>query len=221
MLNLRRFFFALVIILMSGATIAPALEGQAVVEFDVVAWGAIVAVSHDCPIDERDRIERYAPAEVSCTLRALDADSLWTPASFTATSSDSSRVAVTVQDSTLIIQIVRRAGVPGVRVRIEAHPILFLAGLFSSRSAGPEFWAAIDTIPPINLLLGEGGKLCAYQGGFGNAIAKGLPGDGFNCPDFGPMPLPTFPVTFRVAGSQVIPVATGPPHEVPFPYISS
>ena len=209
MLNWLRSFFALAIILMSGAA---GLEAQAVVEFDVVAWGAIVAVAHNCPLDERGRIERYAPTEVSCTLRALDADSLWTPASFTATSSDSSRVEVTVQDSTLTITIMRRAGLPGVRVSIEAHPLLFLAGIFSSRPDGPEFWATVDTIPPINLVPGEAGKLCAYQGGYGNAIAKGLPADGFNCPDFGPSPLPTFPVVFRLSG---VPIATGPSHPVP------
>ena len=211
MWNWRRFCGGLVMFLMSGAT-TPGVEAQAVVEFDVVAWGAIVAVAHNCPLDERGRIERYVPAEVSCTLRALDADSMWTRATFSATSSDSSRVMVTVQDSTLTITIVRRAGLPGVRIHIEAHPLLFLAMWYPNRAIP---YNTIDTIPPLNLLEGETARLCVYEGGYGSAVAKGIPGDGFNCPDFGPSPLPTFPVAFRVSGSQVVPVATGPPHPVP------
>lgn len=199
----------------------PVIGQQPTVEFDVVAWGAIKYVSHDCPIDERDRIERYAPDVVTCTLRALDVDSAWTPANFTATSTDPSRVAVSVTDSTLTINILRRAGLPGVRVTIEARPILFLAGLFTSRPDGPEFWARIDTIPPIDIVVGEAGKVCAYQGGYGKATAKGMPLDGFNCPDFGPTALPTFPVVFSTPDGAPYPTIqnvmariVGPGHAV-------
>ena len=96
---------------------------------------------------------------------------------------------------------------PGVRIRVEAHPLLFLAMAYPNRTIP---YNTIDTIPPLNILEGEIARLCAYQGGYGNAIAKGVAADGFTCPDLGAQPLPVFPVVFS-DGS----IATGPPHPVP------
>jgi len=215
------------LVLLVGLPSIAASQDPPSVEFDVVAWGAIAYVTHDCPIDERGRIERTVPAQVVCTLQALDVDSLPTRASFAVTSSDTMRVAVDVDNlcpsgeypcATLTLDIVRRAGLPGVRIRIEAHPIILLAAFFPDRmgvmpeDAVGSTWPVLDTIMPINVLEGEEGRLCAYQGGYSKAIAKGVAEDGFTCPTLGPNNIPTFPVAFGLEGEPG-PVALRP---VPF-----
>jgi hypothetical protein len=102
---------------------------EATAEIEVVVWGQIKHLVHDCPIDARGRIEAYAPDLVTCRLRALDADSLWTPAVFSVElEGPPGRVEASVADSTLTMSLVSRSGLPGVRVLFRATPVPFPDG---------------------------------------------------------------------------------------------
>ena len=179
------------------------------VQFIVVGYGPIATLEHDCPLDTQGKLTRYVPAEITCTLRALDAEGLWTPANFEVTlSGPADRVGVEVVDSLLTIRILRTTGVQGVSVQIEAFPVLLVAAVYLER---PLPYAQVDTIMPIDVVEGEYVQLCAYVGGYGNATAKGMSENGFNCPDFGPDPLPVFPVGWRAGeGDQPVDVLAFP-----------
>jgi len=180
---------ALALIWMSGTIEA---QEPPTIQFQVVGYGPIAGLEHDCPLDAQGKLTRYVPAEITCTLRALDAEGLWTPANFEITlSGPADRIGVEVVDSILTIRIIRTTGLPGVSVKIEAFPVLLVAAVMLER---PLPYAQVDTIMPIDVVPGERFQLCAYVGGYGAATAKGVSGNGYNCPDFGGVPLPTFPV---------------------------
>lgn len=97
---------------------------EATAEIEVVVWGLPAFLQHDCPIDDRGRIQTYAPQQITCRLQALDADSLWTPATFAAeVLGPGGRVEATVADSTLTLNLLLRTGLPGVRVVLTAAPV--------------------------------------------------------------------------------------------------
>jgi hypothetical protein len=105
------------------ALAAPLQAQEATAEIEVVVWGQVRFLVHDCPLDANGRIESYAPGQVTCRLRALDADSLWTPAVFAAeVLGPTGRVEVAVADSTLTMTLLTRTGLPGVRVVLTAGP---------------------------------------------------------------------------------------------------
>jgi hypothetical protein len=185
----------------SGA--AEAQETQTI-EFQVVGYGPIAGLEHNCPLDESGRLTRYVPATIVCSLRALDAEGLWTPANFSVTlSGPADRIGVEVADTLLTIRILRTTGIGGVRVTIEATPVLNLAAVYIERPlvAGR---LQVDTVPPLDIAEGEFVRLCTYVGGYGTAVAKGQAATSFVCPDFRDDPLPTFPVSFRPGDSAVL-----------------
>jgi hypothetical protein len=107
---------------------APQAGAQEVVteEIEVVVWGLPAFLQHDCPIDDRGRIQTYAPLVVTCKLRALDADLLWTPATFAVeVLGPTGRVEATVADSTLTMNLLASTGLPGVRIVLTAAPVVW------------------------------------------------------------------------------------------------
>ena len=98
-------------------------------EIEVIIWGLPAYFQHNCPIDDRGRIQTYAPQQVTCTMRALDAEGHWTPAVFSVEIlGPSGRVEATVADSTLNLNLISRTGIPGVRVIFEARPFVWPRG---------------------------------------------------------------------------------------------
>jgi hypothetical protein len=107
---------------------APGAGAQEVqsAEIEVIVWGYPVSIAHDCPLDDRGRIQSYAPLVVTCVLRALDAEGLWTPATFVAEIlGPEGRVEATVADSTLTLSLLARTGLPGVRVVLTPAPVVW------------------------------------------------------------------------------------------------
>ena len=118
----------LVMVALALLAFAPGAGAQEVqsAEIEVIVWGYPVALAHDCPLDDRGRIQSYAPLVVTCTLRALDAEGLWTPATFAAeVLGPTGRVAATVADSTLTLTLISRTGLPGVRIVLTPAPIVW------------------------------------------------------------------------------------------------
>jgi len=178
-------------------------------EFTVVGYGPIATIEHNCPIDDQGKLTRYVPITIVCKVRALDAEGLFTPANFVATlSGPADRVAVEVVDTLMTIRILRTTGIQGVSVKLEAFPVLLVAAVYLQR---PIPYVQVDTIMPISVVEGESFQLCAYVGGYGNATAKGVSPSGYNCPDFGGVPLPVFPVQWRPGeGAQPMEVLAFP-----------
>ena len=105
------------------ALAAPLQAQEVTAEIEVVVWGKVTYLTHTCPLDASGRVESYAPGQFVCTLRALDADSLWTPAVFSAEIlGPQGRVTATVADSTLTVNLLSRTGLPGIRVVLTASP---------------------------------------------------------------------------------------------------
>jgi len=198
---MRRIIGAVLAVLLASGAIA---AQTATVEFDVVGFGTIATLEHTCPLDEGGKLTRYTPATITCTLRALDTDGAWTPANFVVTlTGPTDRVTAEVTDSILTINILRFTGVGGVRLKLEALPILHLAAVYIERPlvAGK---VQVDTIPPLNFAEGEWVRLCAYVGGYGRATAKGQSASEFVCPDMGAHPLPSFPISWRPGENGVL-----------------
>jgi len=199
-----RIIFAALAVMLAPIWTSGTVEAQnpPTVQFIVVGYGPIATLEHDCPLDAQGKLTRYVPAEITCTLRALDAEGLWTPANFEVTlSGPPDRVTVEVVDSVLTIRIIRTTGLPGISVKIEAFPVLLVAVVYLER---PLPYAQVDTVMPLNVVEGEYFQLCAYVGGYASATAKGMSSNGFNCPDFGGVPLPVFSVGWRGEGTPTL-----------------
>jgi len=197
---MKRFSLALVMTLVPGF-----LCGQeATITINGYAYGQIAGISHECPLKETGqgwRVEGYVGLQVSCPVWAVDAEDFFTPASMSVMASDSSRVSAVIVHSivdtagqyapdTLKIQVLRRGN---WSIDLYANPILFIMGYMNTRTSDA-IWPQHE-FPTIRAVVGEDFILCAYEGGYEDAVAKS-----YNrptaCPDLGDTALPEFEVTW-------------------------
>ena len=218
MLNWLRCFIALGIIWMSGATTPPRLEAQeATITINGYGYGQIAGVGHECPmrkVGDKWKLDGYVGFQVSCPVWGLAADSTFTPASMSVIVANPTMVAATIIHSvadsifhpdTLRVQILRQGN---WSIDLKANPILFIMGYAYTRT--PDAIWPQHEYPPMNVVGGETFVLCAYEGGYENAVAKSLARP-TPCPDLGGHPLPEFGVEW------ILPDILGPvnPSAVP------
>lgn len=183
---------------------APISAQEATITINGYGYGQIAGVGHNCPLRKVGngwRIEGYVGFQVSCPVWAIAADSTFTPASMSVTATQPDRVAATiihaVADSvfhpdTLKVQILKQGN---WSIDLTANPILFIMGYAYTR-APDAAWSQLE-YPPMHVLVGEEFALCAYEGGYENAVAKSLARP-TPCPDLGGHPLPEFEVEWTL-----------------------
>lgn len=187
--------------LLTAQTATLTLEGY--------AYGDIVAVRHNCPvngiINGSPSVSGPVGTSFFCHVWAIDADSAFTPADITILA-DSSSVNVELVDPypttglrgpfELTVTFLR--GGPWA-IEFEANPILTLVGSMYMRPASAA-WPQMEEGPVTNALIGEEFLLCAYQGGYGEgSTAKSRTAtQARDCPDPGSRVLPEFLVEWRV-----------------------
>ena len=182
---------------------SPLRAQEATITIDGYAYGAIAGIEHECPIRANGRIEGYVGLQVSCPIFAVDSDGNFTPSTVTAVPADSTRVVVRVthvaQDTlgnfapdTLHINVIRRGN---WHLDVYANPVLFIMGYAYNRPADATY--PRHEFPPITVVTEETFVLCAYQGGYEDAIAKSLARP-VACPDLGDVALPEFEVEWTL-----------------------
>ena len=194
---------------------SPLVAQEATITIDGYAYGAIAGISHECPIRSNGRIEGYVGMQVACPVFAVDTQGNFTPSTISAIPGDSSRVSVRVshvaQDTlgnfapdTLHIVVLRQGN---WKVDLYANPILFIMGYAYTRITDATY--PHMEYPPITVVLGESFVLCAYEGGYEDAVAKSMARP-VPCPDLGGVALPEFAVEWTlpdILGRDISPSA--------------
>ena len=182
----------------------PAEAQEATITIDGYGYGQIAGVGHECPLRKVGsswRIEGYVGFQVSCPVWGIASDSSFTPASMSVTASQPDRVAATIIHSvadstfhpdTLRVQILRQGN---WSIDLTANPILFIMGYAYTRTPDA-LWSQYE-YPPIRSVVGETYALCAYEGGYEDAVAKSISRP-VPCPDLGGHPLPEFDVLWTL-----------------------
>ena len=176
---------------------------EATITINGYAYGMIAGIEHECPIRPNGRVEGYVGMSVSCPIYATDSDGNFTPSTISATPFDSTRLVVRVthvaQDTlgnfapdTLHINVIRKGN---WHLDVFANPLLFIMGFMNTRTEDAT-WARYE-FPPIRVLVDEVFVLCAYEGGYEDAVAKSLARP-VPCPDLGDTPLPEFDVEWTL-----------------------
>jgi hypothetical protein len=203
-----RILLVVLLLLWPGAIAAQAPD---TLTFEVIGYGLVSGVGHDCPI-RNDKLDRtmYPGSEITCPIWVVDADGDPTPGTIVLEVMDSTVVqAFVTGDSLLTIRQLRKGN---THIKMFPRPILLVATVYPDNLAyyGPgamawdtvqPLWATV-TRDPVTLqpVVHVHTMLCAYLGdGFGGAVAKGrATRQAVPCPDMGGTPLPEFPVTWSV-----------------------
>lgn len=173
---------------------------------EVLGYGLVAGVGHNCPIDNNGKVASYVGAEIQCPVWVVDADGDETPGHIIVEVADSAFVqAFVTGDSLLTVRVLRKGN---THIKLYPEPILLVAFVYPDNIlyGGAEPW---DTIQPLwatvtrDSITGQPiahvrTKACAYLGkSFGEAVAKGRAElQEWPCPDIGGVPLPEFPVSW-------------------------
>lgn len=168
----------------------PGAEAQEVdtLTVEVVGYGIVAGVGHNCPIADNGKIEAYVGVEISCPVWVVDSDGDQTPGTINIEVSDSRFVeASVVGDSVLNIRVLQKGN---THIRLYPTPKLLHAAIHFNREP------SLDTIPPFDVDRNGTVQFCAYLGkSYAEAkMVSEVPDWAPACPTFGQGELPTFPV---------------------------
>lgn len=170
---------------------APQVGGQEVdtLTVDVVGYGLVAGVAHNCPIQENGRLEAYVGVLITCPVWVVDLDGVRTPGHITLEVADDRFVEASVIGDTLLSIRVLQKG--NTRIRLVPTPRILLAAVHFNREP------SLDTIPPFSVDRNGTVQFCAYLGAsYAEAtMVSEVPEWAPPCPTFGQQgELPTFPV---------------------------